>query len=153
VSVIVWVADAGWPTAVDAALAQSPSSAELVLLYVTPGQAEDVAHGAFATLLGRARREVDPDALSRVAGDVDPDALSRVAGEQDPEGMLAGASERAGNRQVTLLRRTGRPEREVVAAAVGAELLVIARDNGGLSPMVAFVVEHVTCPVLLVRRT
>jgi nucleotide-binding universal stress UspA family protein len=66
--------------------------------------------------------------------------------------MLAGAADRAGNRLVTVLRRTGRPEREVVAASVGAELLVVARDDGGLSPMVRFVVEHATCPVLLVRR-
>lgn len=120
-SVIVWVADAGWPEAIDAALDHSPSSAELVLLHVTPGEA-DVA-------------------------------TSWIADERGVEGMLAAASARAGNRQVTMLRRTGRLEREVVAASVGAELLVIARDNGGLSPLVRYVVEHATCPVLLVRRT
>jgi nucleotide-binding universal stress UspA family protein len=141
VSVIVWVADAGWPEAVDAALAHSPSFSEVVLLHVTPGEAGDVAHGGFATLLGRGRREADPP------------AAARIAGEQDADAMLAGAADRAGNRLVTVLRRTGRPEREVVAASVGAELLVIARDDGGLSPMVRFVVEHATCPLLLVRRS
>lgn len=133
---IVWVADAGWPEAVDAALAHSPSSAELVLLHVTSGAAEEAG---YAAPLGGNRRAPDP-------------AGSRIAADQDAAGMLAAAAARAGNRVVTILRRVGRREREVVAASVGADLLVIARDNGGLSPLVRFVVEHATCPVLLVRR-
>jgi nucleotide-binding universal stress UspA family protein len=132
VRVIVWVADAGWRDAVDEALAHSPNDAELVLLHVTPGQVE-LASGARFPVGGL------------------PGADRIVAGAE-ADGMLADASGRAGNRLVTVLRRTGRPEREVVAAGVGADLLVIARDDGGLSPMVRFVVEHATCPVLLVRR-
>lgn len=129
--VIVWIADAGWRDAVDEALAHSPNDAELVLLHVTPGAAE-LAVGA--------------PAIGGLPG------ADRIAVGRDADAMVVGAAERAGNRLVTVLRRTGRPEREVVAAGVGADLLVIARDLGGLSPMVRFVVEHATCPVLLVRR-
>ncbi|MCX3061649.1 universal stress protein [Streptomyces beihaiensis] len=53
--------------------------------------------------------------------------------------------------------RTGRVEREVLAAAEGAELLVLARDGDrgrpgphSLGPASRFVVDHAPCPVLLV---
>jgi nucleotide-binding universal stress UspA family protein len=130
--VLVWLADAGWPDAVDEALAHSPNDAEIVLLHVTPGAAELAAGSRFE---GGGLPGADRIAVGRAADEI-----------------LLGAADRAGNRLVTVLRRTGRPEREVVAAGVGADLLVIARDDGGLSPMVRFVVEHATCPVLLVRR-
>jgi hypothetical protein len=48
-------------------------------------------------------------------------------------------------------------EREVVAAAEGADLLVLARDGErgrpgpkSLGPATRFVVDHAPCPVLLV---
>ncbi|HZB50551.1 MAG TPA: universal stress protein, partial [Mycobacteriales bacterium] len=63
----------------------------------------------------------------------------------------------AGNRSVRPLRRRGRPEREVVAAAAGMDLLVLARDGDdrqlgprSLGPQTRFVVDHAPCPVLLV---
>lgn len=131
VRVIVWVADAGWSDAVDQALAHSPNDAEIVLLHVTPA--------------------AEPAAGRGVPGGGLP-GTDRIAVGTDADAMLDDAADRAGNRLVTVLRRTGRPEREAVAAGIGADLLVIARDDGGLSPMVRFVVEHATCPVLLVRR-
>ncbi|MYS14557.1 universal stress protein, partial [Streptomyces sp. SID4982] len=53
--------------------------------------------------------------------------------------------------------RSGRPEHEVVAAAEGAGLLVLARDGDrsrlgphSLGPAARFTVDHAPCPVLLV---
>lgn len=137
-SVIVWVTDHGWPAAVDAALRHSPSSDELLLLHVVAGEAEDVAHGGLAGLLGRPRREAGPAA--------DLAATAAAAGE-----LLDAARERAGNRLVRTLLRHGRPEREVVAAASGADLLVLCREGpDGLGPRVRFVLAQASCPVLLV---
>ncbi|WP_345143716.1 universal stress protein, partial [Streptomyces mexicanus] len=55
------------------------------------------------------------------------------------------------------LEGTGRPEREVVTAAEGADLLVLARDGDrdrlgphSIGPAVRFAVDHAPCPVLLV---
>jgi nucleotide-binding universal stress UspA family protein len=55
------------------------------------------------------------------------------------------------------IERTGRVEREVVAAAENADLLVLARDGDrthlgprSLGPASRFIVDHAPCPVLLV---
>ncbi|MGC1282654.1 MAG: universal stress protein, partial [Streptosporangiaceae bacterium] len=60
-------------------------------------------------------------------------------------------------RPCTTMERRGRVEREVVAAAEGADLLVLARDGDdtrlgpkSLGPASRFVVDHAPCPVLLV---
>ncbi len=52
---------------------------------------------------------------------------------------------------------TGRAEREVVAAAEGADLLICTRDGDrarlgprSLGPASRFIVDHAPCPVLLV---
>lgn len=59
---------------------------------------------------------------------------------------------------MTRIERTGRVEREVVAAAEGCDLLVLARDGDrthlgphGRGSVSRFVVDHAPCPVLLVR--
>jgi nucleotide-binding universal stress UspA family protein len=144
VAVLVWVTEVGGVAAVEGALRHSDSSAELVLLHVVPGDLEEVPPGAFAGLLGRTR-ETDSGA-----------AVSRLA-EQSADELLAAAGEWAGNRPVRFVRLRGRPEREVVAAAVEADLLVLARDGddrqlgpSSLGPQARFVVDHAPCPVLLV---
>jgi nucleotide-binding universal stress UspA family protein len=55
------------------------------------------------------------------------------------------------------ISRTGRTEREVVAAAAGADLLIMARDGDrsrlgprSLGRATRFAVDHAPCPVLLV---
>jgi nucleotide-binding universal stress UspA family protein len=55
------------------------------------------------------------------------------------------------------LERHGRPEREVVSAADGAGLLILARDGDrsrlgprSIGKATRFVVDHAPCPVLLV---
>jgi nucleotide-binding universal stress UspA family protein len=137
--VVVWVAEGTWPACVDAARAWAPDGADIVLLHVTGGEV-GAAHGAVAGLLGRGRPRHDVQALSATA-----------AAE-----LLVRAAERLA-RPATTAQRSGRLEREVVAAADGAALLVCARDGdrsrlgpGSLGPATRFVVDHVPCPVLLV---
>ncbi|MEU9076373.1 universal stress protein [Kitasatospora sp. NPDC048538] len=143
-TVVVWIAEGTWPACVDAARTHAPRGAEIVMLHVSGEEVAGVAHGAFAGLLGRGHRERDPG--SRV------DSLAAASGRH----LLDAAADRLGL-PCTRLERTGRVEREVVAAAGGAELLVLARDGDrtrlgphSLGPATRFVVDHAPCPVLLV---
>ncbi|MER7673481.1 universal stress protein [Kitasatospora sp. NPDC096128] len=143
-TVVVWIAEGTWPACVDAARVHAPQGAELVLLHVSGQDVPGVAHGAFAGLLGRGHRERDPG-----------DQVERLAAASARH-LLDAAADRLG-RPCTRLERTGRTEREVVTAAEGAELLVLARDGDrtrlgphSLGPATRFVVDHAPCPVLLV---
>ncbi|KUL70474.1 MULTISPECIES: universal stress protein [unclassified Streptomyces] len=143
-AVVVWIVEGTWPACVDAARRHAPEDAEIVLLHVTGDDVADAAHGAFAGLLGRGHPERDPG--TRV------EHLAAASAET----LLGAAAERLG-RPCTRTERTGRVEREVVAAADGAELLVLARDGDrsrlgphSLGPASRFVVDHAPCPLLLV---
>ncbi|MET8540314.1 universal stress protein [Kitasatospora sp. NPDC004799] len=143
-TVVVWITEGTWPACVDAARAHAPQGAETVLLHVSGQEVPGVAHGAFAGLLGRGHRERDPG--TRV------ETLAAASAQH----LLAAAADRLG-RPCARVERTGRVEREVVAAAEGAELLVLARDGDrtrlgphSLGPASRFVVDHAPCPVLLV---
>ncbi|MFJ9770785.1 universal stress protein [Kitasatospora sp. NPDC101157] len=143
-TVVVWITEGTWPACVDAARAHAPQDAEVVLLHVSGPDVPGLAHGAFAGLLGRGHRERDPgDRVERLA-----DASARR--------LLDAAADRLA-RPCTRLERSGRTERQVVAAAEGAELLVLARDGDrsrlgphSMGPATRFVVDHAPCPVLLV---
>jgi len=142
--VMVWIAEGTWPACVDAAHALAPVDAELVLLHVTSTDIPAAAHGAFTGLLGRGHPERDPGArLDQLAAEV-------------AEGLLDAAAGRLA-RPASRVRRLGRVEREVVAAAQTADLLVLARDGDrtrlgprSLGPATRFVVDHAPCQVLLV---
>ncbi|MFJ6646528.1 universal stress protein [Streptomyces sp. NPDC091290] len=143
-AVVVWIVEGTWPACVDAARRHAPEDAEIVLLHVTGDDVADAAHGAFAGLLGRGHPERDPG--TRV------EHLAAASAET----LLGAAAERLG-RPCARTERTGRVEREVVAAADGAELLVLARDGErsrlgphSLGPASRFVVDHAPCPLLLV---
>lgn len=143
-TVIAWIVEGTWPACTDAARAWAPEDAEIVLLHVTGPEAPGAAHGAYAGLLGRARPERDPG--TRVEH-----LAAASAGE-----LLAAAATRLA-RPCTRIERVGPPEREVVAAAEGADLLVLARDGDrthlgprSLGPASRFIVDHAPCPVLLV---
>ncbi|MFJ9749901.1 universal stress protein [Streptomyces chartreusis] len=143
-AVVVWVVEGTWPACVDAARAHTPAGAEVALLHVTGHDVADAAHGAFAGLLGRGHPERDPG--TRV------EHLAAASAES----LLQAAAERLG-RPCTRVERTGRVEREVVAATEGADLLVLARDGDrarlgphSLGPASRFVVDHAACPLLLV---
>ena len=138
-SVLVWVTEEGWIACVDAALARAAAD-EVTLLHVTDTAAVDAAQGAFTALLGRAG-----------AG---PGAQLEAMTEAAATEVLEAAAARLG-RPARQLRRHGRPEREVVQAAHGADLLILARQGGEAGPRslgkaARFVVDHAACPVLLV---
>ncbi|WP_055492095.1 universal stress protein [Streptomyces sp. TP-A0356] len=142
-NVIAWIVEGTWPACVDAARVHAPEGSDLVLLHVSGPEAE-AAHGAYAGLLGRGRVGNDPGTAL--------EDLAAAAAER----VLAAAAERLG-RPCTRQERSGRVEREVVAAAEGADLLVVARDGDrthlgprSLGPASRFVVDHAPCPVLLV---
>src|SRR6185436_6083460 len=99
--VLVWVADGVWEAAVDAAAAIAPPDAEFRLIHVVAEDLAEVTRGAFAGLLGR---------RYSVGADVDRE-LTRSSQE-----VLASARVRLG-RPAELVSRSGRVEREVVAAA------------------------------------
>lgn len=77
--------------------------------------------------------------------------------EEQVTAAAAGAYAGLFGRPAQRIVRTGRIEREVVVAAAGVDLLIVARD-GDLSRLgprslgrhTRFVVDHAPCPVLLV---
>jgi nucleotide-binding universal stress UspA family protein len=142
--VVVWLVEGTWPACVDAVRTHAPGATDVVLLHVTDPGVPGLAHGAFAGLLGRGRSEPDPGDLLETLGTASGAELLDAAA-----GRLGGPA--------TRLDRAGRVEREVVAAAEGADLLVLARDGDrgrlgphSLGPAGRFVVDHAPCPVLLV---
>ncbi|MGW3209783.1 universal stress protein [Streptomyces sp. NPDC001135] len=143
-AVLVWIIEGTWPACVAAARTHTPENADIVLLHVTPADVPGAAHGAFAGLLGRGHPERDPG--TRL------EHLAAASADQ----LLTDAAQRLG-RPCTRQERTGRVEREVVAAAEGADLLILARDGDrahlgprSLGPASRFIVDHAPCPVLLV---
>jgi nucleotide-binding universal stress UspA family protein len=143
-NVLVWVTEDTWRAAVDAVSELAPEPALVTLLHVTGTGGPDVAHAAYLGLFGRG--PVDRDPRSRMA-----DVSASSATE-----LLAAAAERLG-RPCERMARTGRTEREVVAAAAGADLLIMARDGDrsrlgpkSLGRDTRFALDHAPCPVLLV---
>ena len=114
--VVIWVVEGTWRSCISAARQLVPPDAEIVLLHVTGPDSHAVAHGAFVGMLGRGHPERDPSAL------IDTDAAASAH-----ELLEAAAAGLPGS--ATQVQRRGRVEREVVAAAEGAELLVLARDG------------------------
>ena len=142
--VVIWITESGWRSCVDAALALAPADAGLVLLHVTPEEIPAAAHGAYQGLIGRGHPERDPGRL-----------VEQITA-QSAAALLRAAAERLA-RPCTQLQVTGHLEREVVAAAEDADLLILARDGDprhlgpkSLGKAGRFVVDHAPCPVLLV---
>ncbi|MFG2881254.1 universal stress protein [Streptomyces sp. NPDC048297] len=142
--IIVWITEGTWPAGIDAVHTHAADDADIVLLHVTPADVPGAAHSAFAGLLGRGHPERDPG--TRV------EHLAAASADQ----LLDDAARRLG-RPCARVDRTGRVEREVVAAAEGADLLVLARDGDrtrlgprSLGPASRFIVDHAPCPLLLV---
>jgi nucleotide-binding universal stress UspA family protein len=157
VAVVVWISEGTWPACVDAARGYAPVGAEVVLLHVSGQDVSGVAHGALAGLLGRGRAGHPGQPGQPGQPGHDPGARWTDQATTSARQLLAAAAERLG-RECTQVERSGRVEHEVVAAAEGAELLVLARDGDrpahvgprSLGPASRFVVDHAVCPVLLV---
>jgi nucleotide-binding universal stress UspA family protein len=143
---LVWIVEDTWEATVAEAAAYLPAEAEVTLLHVAPGDVETLAEGARHGLLGR--RHPPPPGRP-------PHAL-RAISDEAAQALLAEARARLG-REAATDRRRGRVEREVVAAADGMDVLVLARDGDrsrlgphSLGPAARFVVDHAPCRVLLV---
>jgi nucleotide-binding universal stress UspA family protein len=139
-TVLVWVAESTWKASVDAARALAPPGADMALLAVIDTGTAEAARGAFGGMLGR-------------GGDDPAQRLSAVA-EAAADDLLNAARARLGQ-PAQLIHVRGRAKHEIVAAAEGATMLVVARDGPGPGPKslgkdVRFVVDHAPCPVLLV---
>ena len=113
------------------------------MLHVAPDDVEHLAEAGRHGLLGRRRPPGAPRHEVREISDAAAAAL------------LAEAAARVGPGTRTAARR-GRVEREVVAAAEGFDLLVLARDGDrarlgprSLGPSARFVVDHAPCAVLV----
>jgi nucleotide-binding universal stress UspA family protein len=118
------------------------ADAEVTLLHVAPGDAEALAAGGPAGLLGR---RPPPPAGPPLR------AISEAAAQ-----ALLDDAERALGRPARRASLRGRVEHEVVAAATGMDVLVLARDGArgqtgprSLGHAARFVVDHAPCAVLL----
>jgi nucleotide-binding universal stress UspA family protein len=143
---LVWIVEDTWEATVAEAIAFLPADAEITLLHVAPTDVETLAAGARHGLLGRPRHPPPPG----------PPAPLRAISDEAAAALLAEARERLG-RDARTERRRGRVEREVVTAAEGMDVLVVARDGDhsrlgphSLGPAARFVVDHAPCAVLLV---
>lgn len=143
-SVLVWVAERTWQGCIDAARQLPAARTRITLIHVSADDPQDAARGAYLGLMGR--RAPGPDPGARI-GEF---ALSSAAE------LLDAAAARLG-RPCEKVARHGRPEREVVSAADGADLLIVARDGDqsrlgpkSLGKEPRFVVDHAPCPVLLI---
>jgi nucleotide-binding universal stress UspA family protein len=142
--IVAWLTDGTWSACVDAVAEVASREADIVLLHVIDPSVTEGLHGAYAGLFGRGGRGPDPGDAVEVA-------------TLTAEAELFAAAERRIGRQVTREIRRGRPEREVIAAAEDAGLLVVARDGDhsrlgphSLGRATRFVVDHAPCRVLLI---
>lgn len=142
--ILIWVREGTWQACVDAAVRRTPADVPVTLLHVTSAELPEAAHGAYLGLFGRGQPGRDPG--PRVA-----EMASTSASE-----LLDDAARRL-NRACVRVERHGDPRQEVLSAAGGADLLVVARegDQARLGPVslgktVRFVVDHAPCAVLLV---
>lgn len=144
---LIWIVEDTWEATVDAAEALLPLDADVTLLHVAGTEAEAAAGGARAGLLGRRPRHgpAHPE----------PEPL-RAISEEAAAALLDEAAARFGG-GVKVVARRGRIEREVVDAANGFDVLVLARDGErdrlgprSLGPATRFVVDHAPSAVLLV---
>jgi nucleotide-binding universal stress UspA family protein len=145
VRALVWIAEDTWQATVAQAAAGLPAGADVTLLHVADIEAESVLHVARQALLGR----------SHGSGRADTQAPAAISAEAAEE--LLGEAQLAFGRPARTQARRGRVEREVVAAAEGMDLLILARDGDcaklgprSLGPHGRFVVDHAPCPVLLI---
>lgn len=143
-SVLVWVAMRTWQACIDAARQLPAAGTRITLIHVTEDDSPDAARGAYLGLMGR--RAPGPDPGARIA------EFERHSAAE----LLDAAARRLG-RPCDRIDRHGRPERAVVTAAAGADLLIVARDGDqsrlgpkSLGKEARFVVDHAPCPVLLI---
>jgi nucleotide-binding universal stress UspA family protein len=141
--VVVWLSEGTWEAGVDAVRGLLPADAQVTLLHVVDPRWADAADAARSGLLGRGRPARGASGIPALADEAERRLLEAAI---DRLGRPAGRD-----------ARRGWVEREVVAAAADADLLLVVRDGDhtrlgpkSLGPPTRFVVDHAPCPVLLV---
>jgi nucleotide-binding universal stress UspA family protein len=141
---LAWITDSAWHTVIDAIKPLAANGANITLHSVSDDEAISVVQGSFAGLLGRGRPRRD----------IPQEIRDHTRANSDQ--ILADAVDRLGCRATELLLH-GRTEHQVVRAAANTDLLVCARDGDCSQPgprslgrATRFVVDHASCPVLLV---
>jgi nucleotide-binding universal stress UspA family protein len=140
--VVVWISEDSWQACVDRARELVPEEAEVTIVHVAASDVEELAAHPGPGRLGRRHRPPPGPGVRQIA-------------ESEARALLEAARERFGRPAETVARR-GRTEREVLEAAEGADLLVLARDGKlgrepkSLGRWSRFVVDHAGCEVLLV---
>jgi hypothetical protein len=141
--VLVLVGEGTWQACVDAARLLPTARTRITLIHVTSDGPPDAAHGACLGHTGRGPPGRDPASL-----------ITEFA--RGSAADLLAAARRLG-RPCDRIGRHGRPEREVVTAAAGADLLIVARDGDqsrlgpkSLGKETRFVVDHASRQVLLI---
>ena len=142
--IVVWITERSWEACVDEVASLAPAGQpQIVLVAVPEPDVEEVAAGGRAGLLGR-----HPPPPREPTWDAVADAAAKD--------LLEDAAARLGRPAAAEVRH-GRPEREIVAACAGADLLILARDGDdahlgprSLGRHARFVVDHAPCRVLLI---
>lgn len=139
--VLAWITPDTWRSCVDAVRERTGPGDVVTLVALVDEEVVGAGGGAAAGLLGRGR-----DTAEQLA----------ALWEHDARALLAEAGSALGG-AATEVRR-GRPERVLVEMSAGVDLLVLVRD-GDLRPgphsldrVGRFVVDHVTCPLLLLPQ-
>ena len=139
---LVWITESSWPTCIDRARELLPADAEITILHVASSDVEALAQHPLPGRLGRHRPPP-------------PGPTVRQISDEEAAALLEQAAARLA-RPAEMVARRGRVEREVLEAAVGADLLVLGRDGEprrepkSIGHYARFVVDHAGCPVLLV---
>lgn len=139
--VLAWVAPDTWRSLAAAVRDSTGPGDEVTLVALVDDTVVSAGGGAAAGLLGRGR-----DTGERLAAIWEADARALL----DEVREAVGAA-------ITEVHR-GRPERVLVQLSADVDLLVMVRDGGAdpgphsLDRVGRFVVDHVTCPVLLLPR-
>ena len=139
---LIWITESSWQACVDQARTLVPADADVTLLHVAASDVEYLAGHPGPGRLGRHRPPPPGPPVREIA-------------DSEAQALLERARERFG-RDAQLSARRGRIEREVLEAAEGCDLLVLARDGEprrepkSIGHYARFVVDHAGCPVLLV---
>jgi nucleotide-binding universal stress UspA family protein len=136
---VVWIEESTWAACVDQARELLPEGADVTLVHVAPIDVEELAGGG--RILGR------HPALP-------PERAVRTLADEEAQEFLSAARARFA-RPVRVESRRGHPEREVLDACAGADLLIVMRDGEprlgpkSLGRQTRFVVDHAPCGVVL----
>ena len=139
---LVWITESSWPVCIDRARELVPAGCEITILHVAASDVEALAERPGPGRLGRHRRPPPRPSVRQISDD-------------EAASLLTLAARRLGRPAETVARR-GRAEREVLEAAAGVDLLVLARDGlARLEPKsigreARFVIDHAGCEILVV---